>query len=525
MATVPVNVKEVMKITSGVTLPVWFKDVPSMPRFPRLQENLNVDVCVVGGGIAGLTTALLLAKKAKKSVALLEDGEICSGETGRTTAHLASGIDDHYHLLAQSHGMEITKQAGDAHRSAITMIEQICKEENIQCDFERLDGYLFLAKEHGPDFLEKEFAVSREIGFNVSMVDEVPFPSGAQVRPMALKFPNQGQFHPRKYIKGLTEACHKHGVKIFTNTHASNFSEGSICTVDTKDGYKVHCSNLVMATNSPVNDRLTMWTKIEPYRSYVVSMAVPKGSVNKALYWNTSDPYIYVRLQPGTDSDTLIVGGEDHKSGQASNYEERYQNLINWTKERFPMAKEVVAKWSGHILEPVDDLAFLGRNPGSTKNVYVITGDSGNGMTHCTIGAMMITDMIKGIPNPWEKAFDPSRTMKHEIGEYIKNNVNVAVQYKDWLTTGDVKDIEDLHPGDGGILRKGLFKYAVYKDENGKVNQCSAVCPHTHCIVGWNQSEKSFDCPCHGSRFDAYGAVLNGPANSNLTPSQPEASK
>jgi len=189
------------------------------------------------------------------------------------------------------------------------------------------------------------------------------------------------------------------------------------------------------------------------------------------------------------------------------------------------MAGEVISKWSGHILEPVDDLAFLGHNPGSTKNVFLITGDSGNGMTHCTIGGMMITDMIRGIPNRWESTFNPARTMKNEITEYIKNNINVATQYKDWITPGDVKDIEDLLPGEGGILRKGVFKYAVYKDVDGKINQCSAVCPHTHCIVGWNQSEKTFDCPCHGSRFDAFGMVVNGPANTNLTPSQPEASK
>ncbi|HTD87793.1 MAG TPA: FAD-dependent oxidoreductase, partial [Candidatus Binatia bacterium] len=252
-------------------------------------------------------------------------------------------------------------------------------------------------------------------------------------------------------------------------------------------------------------------------RTYVIAAPVPPGSVTKALYWDTPDPYHYVRLQSSAKGhQLLIVGGEDHKTGQAADGEERFQRLEEWARERFPV-EQTQFRWSGQVMEPVDSLAFIGRNPGDSENVFIATGDSGNGMTHGTIAGILLTDLICGRENPWSGLYDPSRKPAKALGEYARENLNVAGQYRDYLTPGDKKEPEvPPAPDSGVIVRRGLKKVAVYHDENGGAHECSAVCPHMGCIVAWNPVEKSWDCPCHGSRFDRFGKVVNGPANSDL---------
>jgi Rieske Fe-S protein len=255
---------------------------------------------------------------------------------------------------------------------------------------------------------------------------------------------------------------------------------------------------------------------------------VPRDSIARGLYWDTLDPYHYVRLQPldaGADPaaiseaerfDVLVVGGEDHKSGQAQDQTERHARLEAWARERFPMMGAVRFRWSGQVMETIDGLAFIGRNPGDTGNVFIVTGDSGMGITHGTIAGILLTDLIVGRLNPWTSLYDPARKTLRAAGEFGKENLNVLVQYGDWLTGGDVASAKEIQPGSGAVVRRGLTKVAVYRDEHGATHECSAVCPHLGCIVAWNQAEKSWDCPCHGSRFDRYGQVLIGPANGNL---------
>jgi len=266
-----------------------------------------------------------------------------------------------------------------------------------------------------------------------------------------------------------------------------------------------------------VNDWVTIHTKQAAYRTYVIGLTVPSRTLPKALYWDTPDPYHYVRLQELPEHDVLIVGGEDHKTGQADDAEARFQRLEEWTRERFPAAGEVAFQWSGQVMEPTDGLAFIGRNPGN-NNTYVVTGDSGNGMTHGTIAGMLLSDLILGRLNPWEQLYDPSRVSLRAAGEFAKENLNVVAQFADYATGGDVAHVEDIAPGTGALLRDGLSKIAAYKDSTGKVHKCSAVCPHLGCIVDWNSVEQTWDCPCHGSRFDPFGKVLNGPANQGLEP-------
>jgi nitrite reductase/ring-hydroxylating ferredoxin subunit len=291
--------------------------------------------------------------------------------------------------------------------------------------------------------------------------------------------------------------------------------------VITDKGFTISAKNIVVATNSPVNDRVTMHTKQAPYRTYVIGAVIPKGTFPKILLWDTLDPYHYVRIQENhggeddNEHDILIVGGEDHKTGQDDNPESRFEKLGKWAKERFPSIQSIPYQWSGQVIEPVDSLAFLGRNPGE-ENVYIITGDSGHGMTHTTIGAMLVTDQIMERPNEWEFLYHPGRISISSTKEFLKENLNVAAQYLDWFKGDQVENVESIEPGTGAVIRKGLKKLAVYKGINGSVTTCSAVCTHLGGVVRWNDLEKSWDCPCHGSRFSPEGKVLNGPAINDL---------
>jgi Rieske Fe-S protein len=261
--------------------------------------------------------------------------------------------------------------------------------------------------------------------------------------------------------------------------------------------------------------------------TYVVGARVPKGSVTDALYWDTLKAYHYVRLQAiakdddpigHEEHDLLIIGGEDHKSGQAHDTEDRHARLESWARARFPMMEDIEFTWGGQCMETIDGLAFIGRNPLDAENVFIATGDSGMGITHGTIAGILLTDLILGRRNSWATLYDPSRKTLRAAGNYAKEAINMAGQYLDWLTPGEVKSIREVEPGCGAVLRRGLSKVAVYRDEEGRAHELSAVCPHLGCIVHWNHAESSWDCPCHGSRFDKLGKVINGPANIDLPP-------
>ena len=513
--------------TSALTNTSWFGTAPALPTFEPLRENTPAEVVIVGGGITGLTTAYLLSKEGRQ-VLLLEDGELASGETGRTTAHLSNALDDRYTTLENLFGAEGARLAAESHTAAIAQIESIVAEEQIDCDFTRLDGYLFLPKGGTPQELTDERDAAHRAG--LTAVEYLPssrtvgFETGE-----CLHWPNQGQFHILKYLAGLATAITKYGGRICTNTHVSEVHGGADARVVTADGVEASASSgIVIATNTPFNDRVVMHTKQAPYRTYVVGARVPKGSVAKALYWDTADPYHYIRVQEvatgprggQTDYDLLIVGGEDHKTGQEDHPEARLDCLEEWVRARFAMVKDVEYRWSGQVMEPTDSLAYAGRNPLDSDNVFIITGDSGHGMTHGTLGPMIITDLIQGRPNPWAELYDPGRiTVKRESAqEFIKENVNVALEYTELLTGGDVKTADEIPAGAGAVLRRGLTKVAVYKDDKGATHECSAICPHLGCVVHWNNLEKSWDCPCHGSRFTALGELLSGPANTGLAP-------
>ena len=490
------------------------------PSQSPLKESIRTDVCIIGAGIAGLSTAYLLGREGR-SVVVLDDGAVGGGMTGRTTAHLSNAYDDRYVEIEKLHGAEASRLTAESHSAAIDKVSEIVAGEKIECEFEWLDGFLFAATPDHVQLLEDELAAAHRAGLTgVEKVARAPlksFDTG-----VALRFPQQAQFHPLKYLDGLARAIMRDGGRIFGHTHATRIDGGieggDQARVETSQGAVVTSDVVVVATNTPVNDRVAIHTKQAPYVTYVIGMQVPKGSITRALYWDTGDPYHYIRLQSDAKYDVLIVGGEDHKTGQANDGNERYGRLEQWTRERFPQAQEVEFRWSGQVMETQDGLAFIGRNPMDRDNVYIVTGDSGMGLTHGTIAGMLLTDLIQERPNRWADLYDPSRIRAGAVGAFLKENLNVAAQFGAYVTPGEVSSLDEITPNTGAVVREGLKKVAVFRDEAGEIHKRSAVCPHLGCIVGWNKAASTWDCPCHGSRFDAYGRVVNGPASKDLEP-------
>ena len=506
--------------TSGTNISYWLDSAEPL-RFSPLKQNLKTEVVIVGAGIAGLSVAYCLVK-AGKSVIVVDDGYIGSGETGRTTAHISNALDDRYAEIERLLGEEKCRLAAESHTEAINFIERVVREENIDCDFMRLDGYLFLHPTDRAKTLEDEYIATNKYGIRTERLQGVP--GMAEETGPCLQFPGQAVFHPMKYLKGLTHYIVTHGSLIFTETHIEAIHKAGIRTQE----FTIQADHIVVATNTPVNDRVTMHTKQHPYRTYVIGGLIPRGSLTPALWWDTgniksewvTDPYHYVRVQPyDEEHNLLIAGGEDHKTGQADKEDleesRRYAKLELWTRRHFPAMKELVYRWSGQVMEPVDLMAFIGKNPGD-RNIYIATGDSGNGITHGTIAGMLISDLIQGRNNPWARLYDPSRITLKAAGYFLQEAGNMSLQYLDYFEAGDIKTIRELAVGQGAIVNLNGKKIAVYKDKSKVVRAFSAVCPHLGCIVRWNGDENSFDCPCHGSRFTCEGVVVNGPALSGL---------
>lgn len=507
-------------LTSGYSHSYWIDTVQSL-KYDSLQSDLETDIVIVGAGLAGLSIGYCLVESGR-NVVILEDGFVGSGESGRTTAHIVNALDDRYTEIEKYHGEEGSRLAAQSHTAAIDFIEKTVSKENINCDFKRLNGYLFLHESDDIKTLRDELEATRKAGIDTSLVEHAPginFEKG----PFLL-FPNQAQFHPLKYMHGLAKSIVEKGGKIYTQTHVDEVRKHRVIA----GGHTIKSNHIVVATNTPINDLVTMHTKQFPYRSYVIGAPIPKASITPALWWDTGDqhskwvtmPYNYVRLQEYNDDfDLLMCGGADHKTGQADEEdipeEDRYSIVEGWARKRFPAIGDIVYRWSGQVMEPLDSLAFIGRNPGD-DNIYIVTGDSGNGMTHCTIAGMLISDLINGKNNPWEKLYSPSRITLKTAGDYLKEVGNMAAQYADLISAGDLEAARDLEVDEGGVLAIGLKKIALYKDTTGSLHAYSAICPHLGCVLQWNGEEKSFDCPCHGSRFTCEGKVINGPAATDL---------
>ncbi|HEX8334357.1 MAG TPA: FAD-dependent oxidoreductase [Segetibacter sp.] len=484
---------------------IW-KEKAESTSFAPLRNNIHVDVAIVGGGITGLTAAYLLSKAGKK-VAVLEARKIGEGATGYSTGNLYSTIGgEGLHTVKSKFDEERMKEVVESRTTAINLIEQIINEYQIQCDFERVPWYLFTEDGVRQSFVEKERKAAETCGLAVS--DQIPFNT-----PVAYGFgvANQAQFNPLQYVVGLAKSIHSESCMVYELTSVTDAKDGEPCTLTTAGG-TVTATKVIMATHSPKGIYL-VHTSLGPYREYALGVKLNEEYPAPGIYWDMRETEHYsMRTYETPKGKILMVLGEMHKVGQKENNEECFENLEAFLRERFKVAS-IEYKWSAQQFKPADSIPFIGLSSGN-KNIYIATGFAADGLTYGTLASMIISDEISGIQNKWSKTYSASRiTPIASATEFIKENVNVAAELiKDYLAKEDIDKFSELAIGDGKIIEIEGKKRGAYRGEDGRLHVVSAVCTHMGCIVHFNQTEKSWDCPCHGSRFSVDGEVLEGPA-------------
>jgi glycine/D-amino acid oxidase-like deaminating enzyme/nitrite reductase/ring-hydroxylating ferredoxin subunit len=479
------------------------------PHFDAPGGDTRVDVAIIGAGITGLTAALLLAQRGL-SVAVLEKETIAAGETGNTTAHITVSVDWRYHFLRRKYGADEARAVADASRASLEKIAELVERYAIDCHFRRVPGYLYTEKRKHVAELKNEAAAAREAGLDARWIDDVPLPFETRG---AVLWPEQAQFHPREYVSALAKHAAAAGARIHERTFVSDVKDGDPCVVATEHG-RVTAKSVFMATNVPISGFTMVHTKAAAYRTYAMAFRIT-GDHPDGLFWDTADPYHYTRWQETDDGTYLIVGGEDHRVGEEEDTEGCFARLGDYAREYFG-AHPLRTRWSGQVIEPHGGLPLIG----GSGNLYIATGFSGQGITFGTAGAMLIADLVTGVANPWAEVFKPSRVHAHmTVREFISENLAFPKHFvADRLTSHDVeaKTPLDVRPGEGKIIEIDGKKVAAYRSESGQLRCVSAVCTHMKCDVAWNDAERTWDCPCHGSRFTPDGEVLNGPAHKPL---------
>jgi glycine/D-amino acid oxidase-like deaminating enzyme/nitrite reductase/ring-hydroxylating ferredoxin subunit len=499
---------------SDESLSLWIDTTPATS-YPPLRGDVDADVAIVGAGITGITAAYLLAK-AGKSVVLVDKGRIAMSETGHTTAHIVEATDADYRDLIKTHGEEAARADTEAIRSSIDLIRSLVTELGIDCGLETVDGYLYAEEEKDREYLQQQREFLRQAAIETDWVDDVPLPFATFG---ALRFRNQYRFHVRKYLLAIAEAAVKNGVRIFESSLINEVQNGIVKS----DEGSIRARHVLLTTHVPLNDRGTLWVKMHVTRTYVVAAPVERGQVTDALFWDTAEPYHYTRLHDTGDGLFLIVGGEDRDVGKEGNDEERYQALEEYCRSHFGVTT-FSHRWSGQINEPADMLPLIGESSHG-KNVWMSTGYSGTGITYGTLAAMLLSDFALERENRFAKLYDPSRIKAGAILENVVTKVvEIPKRIIEKVTHLDVeaKSVAEVGEGEGKIVSIDGTKYAVAR-LGGELRAVDPTCTHMGCTVAWNGAEKSWDCPCHGSRFDTLGDVLNGPATSPLARCDPKS--
>ena len=497
------------------TTPYWSASA-TFQHFPKLTENVSADVVVVGAGVTGLTAAYLLAK-AGKSAVLLERGRCAGTDTGHTSAHLTMVTDVRLTELVKRFGRDHAQAVWDAGLAGLAQIDAIVRAHGIDADFDWVDGYLHapLDDDGGDERkdLQAEAALASELGFDAEYVDAVPLIDRSGVR-----FAGQARIHPRKYLAGVARTIIELGGRIYEHSEAGEFSDNPRSV--TANGHTVACEDIVIATHNPLvglsgfAGATLFQTKLALFTSYVIAGRVPRGVIPDALWWDTSQPYHYLRVEPHRDHDLVIFGGEDHKTGQESDTLACYRRLETKLAALL-RGVELTHRWSGQVIESPDGLPYIGE---SAAHQYAATAYAGNGLTFGTLAAMMISDAILQRDNPWTELFDPGRkAITRGLWDYLKQNVDYPYyRIRDQFAGADARSLRAVKRGQGKIVDRNGVKVAAYRDPAGAVTLRSAACTHMGCLVAWNPAERTWDCPCHGSRFTPAGQVISGPAEAPL---------
>jgi len=493
----------------------YWEATSTVSRFPRLDRDLTVDVAVVGAGITGLTAAYLL-KRSGRTVAVI-DRRRCGGvDSSMTTAHVTCVTDTDLGELVKHFGRDHAWAVWDAGLAAIEQIDRIVQAEEADCEWTWVPGYKHAVPGGANDErerFEREAKTAADLGFEARYVEQVPF-----FGVPGIEYGGQAKFHPRKYLAALAKAIDGDGSFVFEHTESTEVTDTplSVCA----DGHTISCGHVVIATHTPLVGKtnlvsaLGLQTKLYLYTSYAVGGRLPSGTVPEALYWDTADPYHYLRVDARRDFDYAIFGGEDHKTGQADDTAACFRALEEQAARLLP-GLTLTHQWSGQVIETNDGLPFIGQ---SSEGQFIATGFAGNGMTFGTLAGIMARDWVAGVRNPWADLFDPSRTkLRGGTWNYLKENIDYPYYLlRDRFTGPEARTLREVRRGEGKIVEVDGEKRAVYRSESGKVVQLSPICTHMGCEVRWNDAEHTWDCPCHGSRFTPSGGVLAGPAETAL---------
>jgi glycine/D-amino acid oxidase-like deaminating enzyme/nitrite reductase/ring-hydroxylating ferredoxin subunit len=494
----------------GSNKSLW-QEVPDYISKEHQHPDVTYDVVIVGGGMTGVVTALLLQKAGKKCL-LAEAHSLGFGTTGGTTAHLNTLLDTPYTTITSNFGSEASQTVARAASEAIDLIEKHVNLYNIQCHFTRTEAYLFSQEKKESEELENIYQASLQAGLSLKYVRNIPITSHFE---KALQIEGQGMFHPTKYLLALAKEFERLGGNIQTNCKVENVKE-------IEDGILVETSTavfkankIIYATHIPPGINL-LHLRCAPWRSYAIAVKLSHGVYPKGLTYDMKDPYHYYRTQYVDGKPYLIIGGNDHKTGEDVNTELVFRHLQAFAKSIFDI-QEVTHQWSSQYFESSDGLPYIGHLPGHSDLYYVATGFGGNGMIYSHVAAMEITNMILSNESLYAEVFSPSR-VKPIAGfkNFIEHNADVVKNFINKLIPADTLELVELAPGEGKIVDFEGNKIALSKDTDGRLHAVSSVCTHMKGTVAWNSTEKSWDCSCHGARYDVEGKVLTGPANQNL---------
>lgn len=491
----------------------WIESTPETS-YARLDGDLEVDVAVIGGGITGVTTAFLL-KRAGKRVALLEMKRIARGATGYTTAKVTSGHNVIYSQLEQAFGPESARTYAEANQAGLAQIRSLAEELGIDCDLESRANYVYAASAESAPEIEAEVEAARRAGLDVSLVKEtsLPYPVAA-----AARLEDQAQFHPRKYVLGLAAAVPGEGSHVFEETRARDVRRGEPGTVLTQHGV-VRARDVIVASHLPFEDSGLYFAKTHPVRSYAIAFPIDTESAPDGMFISADDPTRSLRTAPADGGQLLIVGGEGHKTGQGD-AAESYRRLEAWAREHFPV-ESVPYRWATHDYVSVDRVPFVGPLLPWRTRVWVATGYGKWGMTNGTAAAVILTDLVLGRENPWAELFSSRRVRSLASRSLVRENANAARRFvADRLKLPGREAVEALERGEGTVVRMEGETLAVSRSEDGSLAAVSPRCTHLGCYVGWNSAERTWDCPCHGSRYLPDGSVIEGPAVCDLGPRQ-----
>jgi len=499
------------------TEPLWLAPgrAPAADR-PAISADVEVDVAVVGAGIAGITTALLLQRDGAR-VAVLDRGAVAGGATGATTAKVSALQQTRYSQIRRVHDDRTAAAYAAAQLEAIAWMDALIAAEGIDCAWERLPAFTCAGDADQVPTVEREAAAARAAGLDVTVTDETPLPFAALA---AVRLDDQAQFDPVRYVRGLAGLLERDGGLIFERSAVTGVHEGTPCRVETERGPTVTARDVVIATNYPLLDRGLFFARMEATRSYLVAARV-RGEAPRGMLITAGQPTRSVRPYVDGDDTWVLVGGEGHLTGAEKAAPERFEALEAFAREHFDVV-DVPYRWATQDGMPTDELPYAGRYTPVSKHLFVNAGGQKWGMTNATAGAFVIADRLAGRDRPYGRVVDPNRVSVKAAPKVAKAQAWVAAHFVgDRLRPGEASSADEVPAGEARVVRSGLGRTGVYRDEAGNLHALSMRCPHLGCLVRFNDAERTWDCPCHGSRFDIDGAVLAGPAVSPLERREP----